>query len=52
MDEAEYMIYSTLCDKLIQESPLKAIIYLRCPPEVCLQRIHQRNREGEEHIPL
>lgn len=37
---------------MVQNCPLKAIIYLRCSPELCLKRIKQRNREGEEGIPL
>ena len=28
------------------------MIYLRCDPELCLKRIKQRGREGEEGIPL
>ena len=37
---------------MIEKCPLKAIIYLRCAPEMCLNRIKKRNREGEESIPL
>ena len=37
---------------MTKNCPLKAIIYLRCSPELCLKRIKQRNREGEEGIPL
>jgi len=40
------MIYSELSEKLVKNCPLKAIIYLRCAPNVCLKRIKQRNREG------
>ena len=29
-----------------------AIIYLRTPAEVCLQRIHDRGREEERAIPI
>lgn len=28
------------------------MIYLRCSPELCLDRMKQRNRAGEEGIPL
>ena len=52
MEPAEYEIYNTICEKLVQDNPLRAIIYLRCEPELCLKRIKQRNREGEEGIPL
>lgn len=52
LDEAQYSIYSELCAKMTEKCPLKAIIYLRCAPELCLNRIKKRNREGEESIPL
>lgn len=39
-------LYDRVCKKV------KNIIYLRVPPEVCYERIKQRNREGEEEIPL
>jgi deoxyadenosine/deoxycytidine kinase len=32
--------------------PLKAIIYLKCSPELCLERIKKRNRKGEEGITI
>lgn len=52
MEEAEYAVYHTVCEKLVKDCPLRAVIYLRCSPELCLKRIKQRNREGEEGIPL
>ena len=52
MEEAEYAIYDTVCAKMTQNCPLRAVIYLRCSPELCLKRIKQRNRQGEEGIPL
>jgi deoxyadenosine/deoxycytidine kinase len=32
--------------------PLKGIIHVSTPPEVCDERIHIRGRKGEEHIPI
>lgn len=52
LEAAEYDIYSQLCEKLVGETPLRGIVYLRCPPELCLERIKIRHREGEEGIPL
>lgn len=37
---------------MIKQCPLKAIIYLKCSPELCLERIKQRGRKGEEGIGL
>ena len=36
----------------MQDCHTSAIIYLRCDPRVCSERIKKRNREGEEEIPL
>jgi len=52
LDVAEYAIYSEVCQAVINQCPLKAIIYLKCSPELCLQRIRQRGRKGEEGISL
>lgn len=52
MDASEFNIYSSLCDTLMMNCPLQAIIYLKCDPTICHQRIKKRNREGEEGIPL
>ena len=31
---------------------MKGIIYLKCCPEVCLQRLQKRGRKGEEGIEI
>ena len=31
---------------------LFGVIYIQCPPEVCVERIKKRSREGEDTIPL
>lgn len=36
----------------MKKLPLKAIVYLKCSPELCLQRIKKRNRKGEESISI
>ena len=52
LDEAEYQIYDTISKKIMKECPLTAVIYLKCTPEVCIERIRKRNRPGEEVLPL
>ena len=32
--------------------PLKGIIYLKCSPELCLKRVKNRGRKGEENLDL
>jgi deoxyadenosine/deoxycytidine kinase len=44
MDVAEYTVYDEISKKMLKNCPLRAVIYLRCPPELCLKRIRQRNR--------
>lgn len=51
-EEAEYAVYDSLCRSIIGNLPVKGIIYLRCSPELCLERIQKRNRKGEEGISL
>ena len=31
---------------------MAGVIYIKCPPEVCSERIKKRSREGEDTIPL
>jgi deoxyadenosine/deoxycytidine kinase len=46
-----YSIYLRWFDEF-SECKLDGIIYVQTTPEICLQRIEQRNRKGEESIPL
>lgn len=34
----------------MKDCPIKAVIYLKCKPEICKTRIQKRNREGEADI--
>lgn len=52
MDPSEFSIYHNLCETLMSNCPLEAIIYLKCNPLICYERIKKRNRQGEECIPL
>ena len=35
MDTAEFQIYDSLCQSLMKDCPVRAIIYLKCDPEIC-----------------
>lgn len=48
----EYAVYDSLCQTIMKDLPLKAIVYLKCSPEICIERIKKRNRKGEEGISL
>ena len=54
MTKMEYDIYCKWNDWLSEQFSLRpeAYIYLRCPPEVNVDRIAKRSREGECGIPL
>ena len=51
-EEVEYAVYDSLCRSIISNLPVKGIVYLRCSPDLCLERIKKRNRKGEEGITL
>ena len=52
-DEHEvYIDYYNGWMKMLEIQPLAGIIYLRCPPKICKDRILKRHREGEESIDL
>ena len=47
-----FKIYQNLFDSTANEFSLDAILYLDVSPEICLERIGKRSREGEGGIPL
>jgi deoxycitidine kinase/deoxyguanosine kinase len=47
-----YQIYLNWFDTFIEEFPVHKIIYVRARPETCHQRIEERNRNGENNIPI
>jgi thymidylate kinase len=56
IDPVHYQIYcenANTCRRLCNHpTSTDAVIYLRTQPEVCIQRIQERGREGEEQITL
>lgn len=52
--KAEYQLYCSMWDFMVSQfcDEPDAIIYLRTPAEVCLDRIKDRGREEESEIPL
>ena len=52
--EIEYVIYHQWFDWILENFNHRpdGIVYLNTKPEICEQRINQRNRNGEEGIPL
>jgi len=50
MTPIEYQVYQNCVAN--QPRPLDVCIYLRTEPEVCYERVHHRNRQGEQRISL
>jgi deoxyadenosine/deoxycytidine kinase len=53
IDQLELTIYKRLFDHLKSDAvELSGIIHINTPPSLCLDRIRNRGREGEDVIPL
>jgi len=52
IDDVCFQVYKNLFDSTANEFSLDAVLYLDVAPEVCLERIGVRAREGEGGIPL
>lgn len=52
IEEAEYKIYTKWFNSFIQEASIDSIFYIQTDPSICYERIHKRNRKGEETIPF
>jgi deoxyadenosine/deoxycytidine kinase len=50
IEDINYKIYLNWFDEFANEFPINQIIYVKTDPNICYQRIHQRNRTGEEII--
>jgi deoxyadenosine/deoxycytidine kinase len=52
--DLEYKLYCMTLQMFIENRGVypTAFIYMDTPPEICLERIRKRAREGEEHITL
>jgi deoxyadenosine/deoxycytidine kinase len=52
IDDVSFQVYTKLFDSTAGEFPLDAVLHLDVAPEVCLERIAKRSRDGEGGIPL
>lgn len=52
IEEVCYQIYLKWFDEFVKEFPISKVIYVKASPKICYDRIHKRNRIGEEIIPL
>jgi deoxyadenosine/deoxycytidine kinase len=52
IEDVNYQIYLKWFDAFAKDYPISKIIYVKTDPEVCYNRIHKRNRNGEESIPI
>jgi len=52
IDNVSFQVYKNLFDSTAGEFPLDAVLYLDVTPEICLERVGKRAREGESSISL
>jgi deoxyadenosine/deoxycytidine kinase len=51
IEQDEYTIYNKWFEEFITDVPIGAIVYIKADPDVCLERVNVRAREGE-NIPI
>lgn len=52
LNDMEMKLYDMWFDNFTKDLPIHIILWLTTDPDLCLDRIHVRNRPGEEHIEL
>ena len=52
LEEVEYQIYLTWFDHFFDTYKIQKLIYLKTQPEICLNRVNKRNRDGESSLTL
>lgn len=52
IEKSMYQIYEVMSDIGLKDYSVDGIIWLDTEPEVCLDRIKKRNRDGEQVIPI
>lgn len=52
IEHINYQIYLNWFNTFSEEYPVHKIVYVKTNPEICHNRINNRNREGEDNIPL
>lgn len=52
IDSMGFTIYQKMANNYMKDYPLNGIIYIDAEPDICMERINKRNREGESNIAL
>jgi deoxyadenosine/deoxycytidine kinase len=52
IDKMEYDIYNRWYTEFIDDYRVDGVIYMDTSPEICMNRVNERKRSGEEGIPL
>lgn len=52
IEHVNYQIYLNWFNTFSEEYPVHKIVYVKTNPQICHNRINNRNREGEDNIPL
>ena len=50
--DVEHQIYNKWFNTFADEYPIKHLIYVKTEPNICLERIRIRSRDGESGIPI
>ena len=52
IESVDYQIYNKWFDTFIEDFEITNLVYIKTNPDVCLERIAKRGRDGEGHIPI
>uniref|UniRef100_A0A6C0ITK2 Deoxynucleoside kinase domain-containing protein n=1 Tax=viral metagenome TaxID=1070528 RepID=A0A6C0ITK2_9ZZZZ len=52
IEDVCYSIYRNWFDEFAKDYPISGSVYVNTDPSICYERIHKRERQGEEVIPL
>lgn len=52
IDEINYKIYTKFYNEYKNDFKLNGLVYIHTEEDVCYNRVHKRNRKGEEVVPL
>jgi deoxyadenosine/deoxycytidine kinase len=52
IDEINYKIYMKFYNEYKNDFKLNGLVYIHAEEDVCYNRVHKRNRKGEDSVPL